>query len=148
MPHSFSFNLACEQNVANFPTDRGESPTPWEAKPNCSSRLQMTIFTRQYVRVDEMWGNLLAQGWMLGILLKLIKVARGALFFQALFECELKQAFIMWPQPWSPWCCERGLDNWQPGPAGGFRWLPLSYVSFFSLLCLWALSPHCYYCNF
>lgn len=50
---------------------------------------------------------------MLGILLKLIKVARGALFFQALFECEIKQAFIMWPQPWSPWCCKRGLatDN-------------------------------------
>lgn len=25
-----------------------------------------------------------------------------------MFECELKQAFIMWPQPWSPWCWERG----------------------------------------
>ncbi len=41
-----------------------------------------------------------------------MKVGLGALFFQALsvmFECELKQAFIMWPQPWSPQCWERGL---------------------------------------
>lgn len=44
---------------------------------------------------DELRESLLAEGWSLGILAGLIKVAYGELFFQALFECELKQAFIM-----------------------------------------------------
>lgn len=86
--------------------------------------------------VDEKRGSLLAQGWRLGILAGLIKVARGALFFQALsvmFECELKQAFIMWPQPWSPWC-------WERGPATDSHGL-LAGADAFSFCCLF-LSFH------
>lgn len=66
-----------------------------------------------------MQGSLLAQGLSLGILAGLIKVACGALFFQALFECELKQAFIIWPQPWSSWCWERGPATDSPGLLAG-----------------------------
>lgn len=79
--------------------------------------------------VDEKRGSLLALGWRLGILAGLIKVARGALFFQALsvmFECELKQAFIMWPQPWSPWCWERGPATDSHGLLAGADAFPSS----------------------
>ncbi len=92
---------------------------------------------RQCVCVDEKRGSLLAQGWRLGILAGLIKVARGALFFQALsvmFECELKQAFIMWPQPWSPWCWERGPATDSHGLLAGADAFPSTMsLSLFSL---------------
>lgn len=53
------------------------------------------FFAGENVCADGLRGSLLADDRSLGILAGLIKVAYGELFFQAPFECELKQAFIM-----------------------------------------------------
>lgn len=88
------------------------------------------------VCLDEKQRSLLEQVWRLGILAGLIKVARGALFFQAL--CDV----WMWTQTslhyvataLEPLVLGERPFHWQPSPAGGHRRLPLCYVSFFSLL--------------
>lgn len=59
-----------------------------------------------------------------------------------MFECELKQAFIMWPQPWSPWCWERGpatdihclLASVDAFPSAMSLSLPLTLIPFSTLL--------------
>lgn len=81
-----------------------------------------------------------------------------------MFECELKQAFIMWPQLWSPWrwerdpshvCCSDGLlvdaDAFSSAVSlslYSFPWSPSSHCSQLPILhsptpssLKWSLSP-------